>query len=164
MTILWLTLWIKLCREIINWQFCAVCWQLCYICRGIPYNFKVCTKPMPPEAYTTLLNFFTHTMNICYFLSVQVWQENVEYLLLFISPSLARKYGQNNISDFPLCKEDVDSWNDQLPCYQKHILHFLISSHTPWILTTSYQPKFGKKIRTKEYPICPCVRTTKKWV
>ena len=44
---------------------------------------------MPPEAYTTLLDFFTHTMNIDYFLSAQVWQENTD----------------KRISDLPLCED-----------------------------------------------------------
>ena len=50
---------------------------------------ETCTTDMTSEGYNTLLQFFTQTINICYFLSAQIWQQETNNIISTLSQSSA---------------------------------------------------------------------------
>lgn len=52
-------------------------------------DMESCTTHMTIEGYNVLLEFFTETINICYFLSAQIWQQETDNTISFLTQTSA---------------------------------------------------------------------------
>ena len=80
-------------------------------------ELKTCTTTMTPEAYNAFLEFFTHTTNICYFLSAEIWQQRTDNMISLLSETAADVAHQTkkwSLLQNDILKKQIESTKNQV--------------------------------------------------